>query len=128
MLEMLAPTVDVPAPVLWAAVCIALLVIEHVFSLATPPYGLHVPFFFHLVSSGLYSWLGVQVWNGAGWASIVLTVLLGVQGVGRVFVWRAEDRAYAALVKTILAAGQAVTAVTLALLWIPESARQYLLG
>jgi hypothetical protein len=123
----LAAAADVPPPVAWAVALIAVLVLEHVFSLATPPYGLHVPLFFHLTFAGLYAWLGVEIWNGAGWALIVLTVLLSTQAVGRVFVWRAEDRSYAAAVKAILAAGFAVTAVALALLWIPAPARTYLL-
>lgn len=124
----LAATADVPTSVVWAAACIALLVVEHLFALATPPYGLHVPFFFHLSFAVLYAWLGIEVWNGSGWALIVLTVLLATQAVGRVFVWRAEKRSYAHVVKAILAAGFMVTGLALALLWIPDSARAYLFG
>jgi hypothetical protein len=105
-----------------------LLAVEHVFALVTPPYGPHVPFFFHLSFAVLYAWMGTEVWNGTGWALIVLTVLLATQAIGRVFVWRAEDRSYAVVVKAILAAGSAVTVVALALLWIPYSARTYLFG
>ncbi|GIF76781.1 hypothetical protein [Asanoa siamensis] len=119
---------DVPAPVVWAAACVALLVVEHVFALATPPYGLHVPFFFHSTFAVLYAWLGLMILDGTGWALVVLTVLLATQSVGRVFVWRAEDRSYAWAVKALLAAGFVVTAVALALLWIPDSARSYLVG
>lgn len=96
------------------------------FAPATPPYGLHVLFFFHLSIAALYSWLGVEVFGGSGWALIVLTVLLATQAIGRVFVWRAEDRPYAYAIKAILAAGFAVTVLTLALLWIPGSAGTYL--
>jgi hypothetical protein len=128
MSDALAATADVPTPVAWAAACIALLVVEHVFSLATPPYGLHVPFFFHLSFAVLYAWLGIEVWNGSGWALIVLTVLLATQAIGRVFVWRAEDRSYAHVIKAILAAGFTVTVLALALLWTPDSARTYLFG
>lgn len=126
MAQALAAAADVPTPVAWAVALIALLVVEHVFSLLTPPYGLHVPLFFHLTFAVLYTWLGVEVWNGTGWAAIVLTVLLTTQAIGRVFVWRAENRSYAAVVKTILATGFVVTAAALALLWIPHSARDYL--
>jgi hypothetical protein len=119
-------TVDIPAPAAWAVACIALLVVEHVYALVTPPYGLHGPFFFHATFAGLYTWLGIAVWNGAGWALVVLTVLLLTQSIGRVFVWRAENRPYARVVKTILATGFAVTVLALALLWIPASTRAYL--
>lgn len=126
MFEALATTADVPTPVVWGVACIALLVVEHVYALVTPPYGLHVPFFFHLTFAGLYAWLAVEVFNGTGWALVVLTVLLGTQCVGRVFVWRAEDRGYAHVVKAILAAGFALTVAALALLWIPDSSRTHL--
>ncbi|GAA0726777.1 hypothetical protein Drose_12260 [Dactylosporangium roseum] len=119
---------DVPVPVVWAVVCIALLVAEHIYALVTPPFGLHVPFFFHLTFAVLYGWLGIEVWNGAGWALITLTALLTTQAVGRVFVWRAEQRSYAVVVKTVLAAGFALTVVALALLWIPAPARAHLFG
>jgi hypothetical protein len=128
MTATLAAAADVPAPVACATACIALLVVEHVFALVTPPYGLHVPFLFHLMFAGLYVWLGMEVWNGTGWALIVLTILLATQTAGRVFVWRAEDRSYAAVVKAILAVGSAVTIGALALLWIPDSSRAYLFG
>jgi hypothetical protein len=119
MIETLAAITDAPTAVDWAVLGIALLVIEHIYALVTPPYGLHGPFLFHLIFAGLYVWLGVEVWNGAGWAAIVLTVLLATQLVGRIFVWRAESRSYAALVKTLLAIGAGITLVVLALLWIP---------
>ena len=61
MMEALAATADVPAPVVWAVVCVAVLVVEHVYALATPPYGLHVPLVFHLSFAGLYTWLGIEV-------------------------------------------------------------------
>ena len=128
MSEALAAVADTPAPVTWAVVCIAALVAEHVFALATPPYGLHGPFFFHLIFAGLYTWLGLEVWDGAGWALILLTVLLTTQTIGRIFVWRAETRSYAVLVKALLATGAVITLLALALLWIPGSARAYLLG
>jgi hypothetical protein len=126
LIETLAAITDAPTPVDWAVVGIALLVIEHIYALVTPPYGLHGAFFFHLIFVVLYAWLGVEVWTGAGWAAVVLTVLLVTQLVGRIFVWRAENRSYAALVKTLLAMGAAITLVVLALLWIPDSARAYL--
>lgn len=113
---------------MWAAVATALLVVEHIYALATPPFGLHVPFFFHLTFAGLYTWLGIEIWHGTGWAAIVLTVLLGTQSIGRIFVWRAEDRSNAATVKAILATGFAITLVVLALLWLPAASRNYLVG
>jgi hypothetical protein len=126
MTESLAAITDAPTPIDWAVLGIALLVIEHISAIVAPPYGLHGPFFFHLIFAGLYAWLGIEVWNGAGWAAVVLTVLLATQMIGRIFVWRAENRSYAVLVKTLLAIGAAITVVALALLWIPDSARAYL--
>lgn len=128
MFEALAAIADAPTVVKWAVAGIALLVVEHVIALVTPPYGLHVPFFFHLSFGGLYAWLGLEVGNGQGWAAITLTVLLTTQLIGRVLVWRAEDRSYAALVKALLATGASITVAVLALLWIPGSAGAYLFG
>lgn len=76
MPQALATAAEVPVPVALAVVGVALLVVEHVYALVTPPYGLHVPFFFHLSFGASYAWLGVVVWNGGGWALVVLTVLL----------------------------------------------------
>ena len=81
---------EVPPAVGWALVAIALLVLEHGYALATPPYGPHGPFFFHLSFAALYVWLGIEVWRGHGWAAVVFTVLVSTQAIGRVFVWRAE--------------------------------------
>ncbi|MCM0676892.1 hypothetical protein NCC78_19690 [Micromonospora phytophila] len=128
MFEAIQAVADAPTPVKWAVAGAAVLVIEHVIALATPPYGLHVPFFFHLSFGALYAWLGVEVGNGQGWAAITLSALLATQLIGRIFVWRAEDRSYAMLVKALLATGAAITVAVLALLWIPDSARAYLIG
>jgi hypothetical protein len=62
----LAATTAAPPPVNWAVACIVVLVAEHIFALATPPYGLHVPLLFHLTFGGLYAWLAVMVTPARG--------------------------------------------------------------
>lgn len=128
MVQFVVASASPPAPVVLGAVCIGLLVVEHIYALVTPPYGLHGPFFFHLSFAVLYSGLGLAVLDGADWALITLTVLMTTQAIGRIFVWRAEDRSYAVVVKTILATGFAVTVAALALLWIPDAAHTYIFG
>jgi hypothetical protein len=90
-------------------------VIEHIYALVMPPYGLHGPFFFHLTFVVRYAWLGIAVWTGAGCcAAIVLTVLLVTQLVGRIFIWRAGRPQLRRTLKTLLAMGAVITLVVLA--------------
>jgi hypothetical protein len=109
MTHALADTTAVSMPVNWA-------VAEHIFTLATPPYGLHVPLLFHLTFGSLYTWLAVMVHAGTGWALILLTTLLATQSIGRVVVYLAEDRRHARLLKALLVAGFVVTLITVLLL------------
>jgi hypothetical protein len=88
----LAVGTAVPPQVNWAVACIVVLVAEHLFALAAPPYGLGVPQLFHLSFGGLYAWLAVMVHAGKGWALILLTALLATQSIGRVPVYATEDR------------------------------------
>ncbi|HET6917863.1 MAG TPA: hypothetical protein VFI46_00185, partial [Jiangellaceae bacterium] len=121
----LADTTAVPMPVNWAVAGIIVLVAEHIFALATPPYGLHVPLLFHLTFGSLYAWLAVMVHAGTGWALILLTTLLATQSIGRVVVYLAEDRRHARLLKALLVAGFVVTLITVLLLWLPPSSRDH---
>jgi hypothetical protein len=125
MTQGLADTTAVPMPVYRAVAGIIVLVVEHIFALATPPYGLHVPLLFHLTFGSLYAWLAVLVHAGTGWALILLTALLATQSIGRVVVYLAEDRRYARLLKALLVAGFVVTLITVLLLWLPQSSRDY---
>jgi hypothetical protein len=86
MTQGLADTTAVPMPIYWAVAGIIVLVVEHIFALVTPPYGLHVPLLFHLTFGSLYAWLAVMVHAGTGWALILLTALLATQSIGRVVV------------------------------------------
>jgi hypothetical protein len=128
MMQGLAAGTAVPPQVNWAVACIAVLVAEHLFALATPPYGLGVPQLFHLSFGGLYAWLGVMVHAGKGWALILLTALLATQSIGRVPVYVAEDRRHARLLRGLLAAGLVVTLIAVGLLWLPPSSRAYFFG
>jgi hypothetical protein len=118
----------VPPQVNWAVACIVVLVAEHLFALATPPYGLGVPQLFHLTFGGLYAWLAVMVHAGKGWALILLTALLAIQSIGRVPVYLAEDRRSARLLRALLVAGFVVTLIAVGLLWLPPSSRDYFFG
>lgn len=124
----LAPSTTVPPQINWAVACIIVLVAEHLFALATPPYGLGVPQLFHLSFGGLYAWLAVMVHAGKGWALILLTALLATQSIGRVPVYVTEDRRYARLLRGLLVAGFAVTLIVVLLLWLPPSSRAYFFG
>jgi hypothetical protein len=53
------------------------------------------------------------------------TALLATQSIGRVVVYLAEDRRYARLLKALLVAGFVVTLITVLLLWLPQSSRDY---
>jgi hypothetical protein len=128
MMPGLAASTAVPPQVDWAVACIVVLVAEHLFALATPPYGLGVPQLFHLSFGGLYAWLAVMVHAGKGWALILLTALLATQSIGRVPVYLAEDRRYARLLRAGLVAGFAVTLIAVGLLWLPPSSREYFFG
>jgi hypothetical protein len=127
MTQRLAGT-TAPSPVNWAVACIIVLVAEHLFALATPPYGLGVPQLFHLTFGGLYAWLAAMVHAGTGWALILLTALLATQSIGRVPVYLAEDRRYAWLLRALLVTGFAITLTGLLLLWLPQSSREYFFG
>jgi hypothetical protein len=121
-----APAASTTAPpVNWAVACILVLVAEHLFALATPPYGLGVPQLFHLTFGSLYAWLAATVHAGKGWALLLLTALLATQSIGRVPVYLAEDRRSARLLRALLVAGFAVTLVAMGLLWLPRSSREY---
>ena len=82
MTQGLAASTAVPPQVNWAVACIIVLVAEHLFALATPPYGLGVAQLFHLTFGGLYAWLAAMVHAGKGWALILLTALLATQSIG----------------------------------------------
>jgi hypothetical protein len=124
----LAASTAVPPQINWAVACIIVLVAEHLFALATPPYGLGVPQLFHLSFGGLYAWLAAMVHAGKGWALILLTALLATQSIGRVPVYVTEDRRYARLLRGLLVAGFAVTLIAVLLLWLPPSSRAYFFG
>jgi hypothetical protein len=124
----LAASTTVPPQINWAVACIIVLVAEHLFALATPPYGLGVPQLFHLSFGGLYAWLAAMVHAGKGWALILLTALLATQSIGRVPVYLAENRRYARLLRGLLAAGFVVTLIAVLLLWLPPSSREYFFG
>jgi hypothetical protein len=124
----LAAGTAVPPQVNWAVACIVVLVAEHLFALATPPYGLGVPQLFHLTFGGLYAWLAGMVHAGKGWALILLTALLATQSIGRVPVYLAEDRRHARLLRALLVAGFVVTLIAVGLLWLPPSSRTYFFG
>lgn len=128
MTQGLAASPAVPPPINWAVACIIVLVAEHIFALATPPYGLGVPQLFHLTFGGLYAWLAAMVHTGKGWALILLTALLATQSIGRVPVYVAEDRRYARLLRALLVAGFVVTLIVVLLLWLPQSSREYFFG
>jgi hypothetical protein len=124
----LAASTAAPPLVNWAVACIIVLVAEHLFALATPPYGLGVSQLFHLSFGGLYAWLAMMVHAGRGWALVLLTALLATQSIGRVPVYLAEDRRYARLLRALLVAGFAVTLTAVGLLWLPPSSRDYFFG
>jgi hypothetical protein len=128
MTQALAASTTVPPPVNWAVACILVLVAEHLFALATPPYGLGVPQLFHLSFGGLYAWLAAMVHAGKGWALILLTALLATQSIGRVPVYVTEDRRHARLLRGLLVAGFVVTLIAVLLLWLPPSSRAYFFG
>ena len=128
MTQALATSTAAPPPVNWAVACIIVLVAEHLFALATPPYGLGVPQLFHLAFGGLYAWLATMVHAGTGWALVLLTALLATQSIGRVPVYLAEDRRSARLLRALLVAGFAVTLIAVGLLWLPRSSRDYFFG
>ena len=128
MTQGLATSTTAPPQVNWAVACILVLVAEHLFALATPPYGLGVPQLFHLSFGGLYAWLAAMVHAGKGWALILLTALLATQSIGRVPVYLAEDRHYARLLRALLVAGFAITLIAVLLLWLPPSSRDYFFG
>jgi hypothetical protein len=124
----LAAGTAVPPQINWAVACIIVLLAEHLFALATPPYGLGVPQLFHLSFGGLYAWLAVMVHAGKGWALILLTALLATQSIGRVPVYLAENRRHARLLRALLVAGFVVTIIAVGLLWLPPSSRAYFFG
>jgi hypothetical protein len=124
----LTASTAVPPQINWAVACIIVLVAEHLFALATPPYGLGVPQLFHLSFGGLYAWLAAMVHAGKGWALILLTALLATQSIGRVPVYLAEDRRSARLLRALLVAGFVVTLIAVGLLWLPPSSRDYFFG
>jgi hypothetical protein len=77
---------------------------------------------YHPVSAALYVWLAAGVHSGRHWARLAITVLLAFQAVGRYFVFFA----YPAIeVRADVVSGYALSAVVLALLWVPASTRRH---
>ncbi|MEQ4304525.1 hypothetical protein ABNF97_24640, partial [Plantactinospora sp. B6F1] len=65
------------------------LVVEHLYALVTPPYELGIEHAFHLSFGVAYAWLALRLPAGRRWQRNLLTILLGVQFVGRFFVFAA---------------------------------------
>jgi hypothetical protein len=80
---------------------------------------------YHPISAVLYVWLAVAVHSGRNWARIAITVLLAGQAVGRYFIFFAYPTIE---VRADLVSGYALSAVVLALLWIPATVRRHFGG
>jgi hypothetical protein len=125
------PTAAVPPAVVVAAAGIGVHAFNHVTVvvqdvwrfLETPEAAsLNPGTIYHPISAVLYVWMAAAVHSGRNGARIAITVLLAFQAVGRYFVFFA----YPAIeVRADLVSGYALSAVVLALLWVPASTRRY---
>ncbi|MEU8082814.1 hypothetical protein AB0B57_04155 [Micromonospora sp. NPDC049101] len=96
------------------------LVVEHMYALVTPPYELGIPHAFHLSFGIAYAWLALRLRAGRRWHRVLLTALLGVQLVGRFFVFAAITDTW---VRAILVLGALLTIAIATLLWAAGGSR-----
>jgi len=101
-----------------------ILVAEHAFALATPPYQPGVEHAFHLVFGLLYAWLALRL-PGERRHRILLTVLLGIQFAGRFVVFALIEEPW---IRASLIPGALITIVLVALLWKPRGSEAQRVG
>ncbi|MBE1491342.1 hypothetical protein [Plantactinospora soyae] len=97
-----------------ATILLWVLVVEHLYALVTPPYQLGVEHAFHLSFGVAYAWLALGSRFGRGWRRVLLTVLLGIQFIGRFFVFALITEPW---IRASLVPGALLTIVLVALLW-----------
>lgn len=108
-----------PVAVRWAAAGTMIEVVQHGVALCVPPHP--TADLFHAVSGPLYAWLALMVLRGRNWVRVTITVLLAVQGVGRVIVFAGGST----WVQAGNVVGWAVSLAIVALLWWPPSSRRH---
>ncbi|MGC4813251.1 hypothetical protein ACLQ29_22215 [Micromonospora sp. DT228] len=96
------------------------LVVEHTYALVTPPYEFGIPHAFHLSFGIAYAWLALRLHACRRSDQVLLTALLGVQLVGRFFVFAAITHTW---VRVILVLGALLTIAIAALLWAAGGSR-----
>ncbi|MEE6260741.1 hypothetical protein [Plantactinospora sonchi] len=99
-----------------AAVLVWVLVVEHAFALVTPPYELGVEHAFHLTFGAAYAWLALRLPTGRRAHRALLTVLLGIQLVGRCVVFTLIPDTW---IRALLVLGALLTVVVVTMLWRP---------
>jgi hypothetical protein len=97
------------------------LVLEHLYALVTPPYELGIEHAFHFTFGVAYAWLALRLSAGRRWHRVLLTVLLGIQFVGRFFVFAAFTDT---VIRVSLVPGALITLVVVWLLWTDVTTRR----